>query len=91
MTDATRPGFRASWFPLPHGCSGSVNDQRRKHGRRRPPRFLVLAPPRRSGDFRATLCSGDYVDGRCVLDHGVIDDQLRDALERECAAFVARP
>jgi hypothetical protein len=75
----------SQWFQLKNGYTASVSRQRRKHGCDQPPRFIVLAPMPPGKFLRPTLCAGDFVDGRCVIDHGVIGEELRAQLEVECA------
>ena len=85
----TRPRSRVpAWFQLGHGFSAAVSRQRRRHGLDRPPRFLVLAPLAAPGKFRQTLCAGDFVDGRAVIDYGLISDDLRAELEAGCARLL---
>lgn len=86
----TRSGYAGlgvlnHWFQLDGGYTATVAPQRRKQGRDRPPRFLVLAPMQPGQHWRRTLCTGSVIDGRCVVDHGLISDALRAQLETNCA------
>lgn len=78
------------WVELSRGLSLTIAPQRRLHGVSRPPRFLVLAPAREPDRLRPTLCVGDFVAGRCVVDHGVLDEALRPELEKACAKALLR-
>lgn len=68
------------WFDLPNGYAGSVRYSRVA----RRTRFIVLAPAKDPSRLRPTLCAGDFVDGQCILDHGVIDDAMKLELESLC-------
>ena len=74
-----------AWFPLPHDCIGSIKEQRRRNGVKPPPRFIVLGPAPALTRFRPTRCAGSYVDGRAVVDSGVLSESMRLELEKECA------
>ena len=54
-------------------------------------RFLLLAPQRHRGEFRRTVAAGEFRDGRCFVDYGVLSPGLEQRiLEQREAQQLAR-
>lgn len=81
MADIERS--KLPWYPVGNGFVAHAGRTRGKKGRIR---FLLLAPPKPGVALRATAAAGDIVDGRCVVDHGVLGPEQRDAIETLWAA-----
>lgn len=79
MTPRTAP-----WFELSKGRLLTMAPQRRHRGKIWPARYLVLGPARNPDRLRPTLVVGDFVDDRCTVEHGLLDEAFRAELETAC-------